>query len=200
MNLNKKSIKNPRKKQKIFSKKHYQSGDGMLTTVWGPNLWHYLHTLSFNYPTNPTLYNKKYYKQFITNLQHTLPCKHCRNNLKENFKCLPLNSLSLKNRENFSRYIYQLHELINKRLNKVSNLSYSDIRDRYELFRSRCNTANSKKKIFAKTQKKKIKEKGCIDPLYGKKSKCIISIVPQNKRKKTLTIDNKCLIGGKPKI
>ena len=26
----------------------------MLTTVWGPSMWHYLHTMSFNYPNNPT--------------------------------------------------------------------------------------------------------------------------------------------------
>ena len=31
-----------------FSKKDYSSGDGMLTTVWGPSLWHYLHIMSFN--------------------------------------------------------------------------------------------------------------------------------------------------------
>ena len=30
-------------------KKDYLSGDGMLTSVWGPSLWHYLHTMSFNY-------------------------------------------------------------------------------------------------------------------------------------------------------
>ena len=41
------SVKN---KKRAFTKKQYNSGDGMLTTVWGPGLWHYLHTMSFNYP------------------------------------------------------------------------------------------------------------------------------------------------------
>ena len=31
----------------------------MLTSVWGPGMWHYLHTMSFIYPTNPTKQDKK---------------------------------------------------------------------------------------------------------------------------------------------
>ena len=33
-----------------FNKDDYESGDGMLTSVWGPSLWHSIHTMSFNYP------------------------------------------------------------------------------------------------------------------------------------------------------
>ena len=47
------------KKKRIFTKKNYMSGDGMLTAVWGPSMWHYLHTMSFNYPVNPTEDDKK---------------------------------------------------------------------------------------------------------------------------------------------
>ena len=36
--------------RQTFSGKDYMSGDGMLTTVWGPAMWHFLHTMSFNYP------------------------------------------------------------------------------------------------------------------------------------------------------
>ena len=35
-------------KKRVFSKKDYSSGDGMLTSVWGPSLWHSLHTISFS--------------------------------------------------------------------------------------------------------------------------------------------------------
>ena len=42
-----------------YTKKHYSSGDGMLTTVWGPPMWHFLHTVSFNYPVEPTCNQKK---------------------------------------------------------------------------------------------------------------------------------------------
>ena len=42
-----------------FTTEHYNSKEGMLTSVWGPSLWHYLHTMSFNYPINPTEVQKK---------------------------------------------------------------------------------------------------------------------------------------------
>ena len=37
------------------------------------------------------------------------------------------------------------------------------------------------------------KEKGCTEPLYGKKAKCIIKIVPQEEKCKTLQIDKECI-------
>ena len=61
--------KKNKKKSKRFTKKNYNSGEGMLTSVWGPSLWHYLHVMSFNYPINPLPCHKKYYKQFILNLK-----------------------------------------------------------------------------------------------------------------------------------
>jgi hypothetical protein len=182
------------KTKRVFNKKHYLSGDGMLTTIWGPNMWHYLHTMSFNYPIKPTLENKKKYKEFILNLQYTLPCKYCRINLKNNLKAHPLRNCHLKNRDAFSKYVYKLHELVNKMLNKKSGLSYCDVRERYEHFRSRCTKSDIKNKLFKfnKTKKDK-KEKGCTEPLYGKKAKCIINIVPQEQKGNTLNIDKKCI-------
>lgn len=155
----------------------------MLTTVWGPGMWHYLHTMSFNYPVNPTKEQKKHYKDFIYSLVNVLPCRHCRDNLKKNLKKMPINQDSLRNRETFSRYVYNLHELVNKMLGKKSNLSYCDVRERYEHFRSRCTVPVKIKKI----------ESGCTEPLYGQKAKCQIKIVPQTEKGKTLTIDKKCI-------
>jgi hypothetical protein len=164
-----------------YSEKEYKSGEGMLTTVWGPSLWHFLHTMSFNYPIEPTKEQKKYYFDFILSLKEVLPCKYCRMNLKKNFKAVPLKMSSMKDRESFSRYIYNLHEHINKMLGKKSNLTYDDVRERYEHFRARC------------TVKRVVKEKGCTESLYkGEKSKCIIKIVPQSKKCKTFQMNRSC--------
>jgi hypothetical protein len=189
------------KKHRVFKKNDYNAGDGMLTTVWGPPMWHYLHTMSFNYPVNPTTEDKKHYRDFILNLQYVLPCKYCRMNLKTNLKTLPLNMSDMANRDTFSRYIYDLHELVNKLLKKTSNLSYCDVRERYEHFRARCTEEkpkvfkflkiNSINKINRKTKKKG--EQGCTEPLYGKKSKCILNIVPQDEKGKSIQIDKKCI-------
>jgi len=176
------------KKTKTFSKKDYVSSDGFLTSVWGPMLWSYLHTMSFNYPNEPTAENKKHYRDFVLNLRHVMPCKFCRMNLVKNLKDLPLTMEHMKNRETFSKYIYNLHELVNKMLNKQSGLTYEDVRDRYENFRSRC---TNEKQVVLEEEKKK--EKGCTVPLYGKKSKCVIKIVPQEEKQDTFQMDKKCI-------
>lgn len=191
----KRAIKKKRKTKKIYNKKEYNSGDGMLTSVWGPSLWHYLHTMSFNYPVHPTKKDKENYKNFIYSLKTNLPCKYCRINMKKNLKHVPLNSKALKNRENFSKWMYHFHEHVNKMLGKKSGLKYCQVRDRYEHFRARCTIDLKKeeiKEIIIKKKKQK-KEKGCTDPLYGKKSKCLIRIVPKENREKTLKIDKQCI-------
>jgi hypothetical protein len=185
---------NIRKNQKrVFTKKDYNAGDGMLTSVWGPPMWHYLHTMSFNYPVNPTPEDKKHYREFVLNLQYVLPCKYCRMNLKTNLKTMPLNMSHMANRDTFSRYIYNLHELVNKLLKKKSNLSYCDVRERYEHFRSRCTEEKPKLFKVLKTKTLKKSEKGCTEPLYGKKSKCVLNIVPQDDKINTIQIDEKCI-------
>ena len=167
-------------KIKKYNSDEYNSGDGMLTTIWGPPMWHFLHTMSFNYPVNPTRTDKKHYMNFIKSLVNLLPCKYCRENIKQNFIKLPINLSSMKNRYTFSKYVYDLHEHINKMLNKSSGLSYDDVRERYEHFRARCT-------------KKKVKvEKGCTESLYGEKAKCIIKIVPQSNKCKTFQMNSTC--------
>ena len=169
----------------VFNATEYESNDGMLTTVWGPPLWHYLHTMSFNYPVKPTPKDKKNYRDFVLNLENVLPCGKCRKNLEGNLRKLPLLRQHMKTRGTFSKYIFDLHELVNKMLKKKSHLTFETVRDRYEHFRSRC-TQNTKK-----TRKKK-SEKGCTEPLTGEKSKCVLHIVPRSKECETFQIDKQC--------
>ena len=181
------------KKHRIFKKGDFYSGDGFLTSVWGPALWHSLHIMSFNYPVNPSQEDKEHYRDFVLSLEHVLPCKYCRQNLKTNFKSMPLTMDKMKDRDSFSRYIYELHELVNRMLKKKSNLTYCDVRERYEHFRSRCTEEKPIIFKYSKQTRKNKKEKGCTEPLYGKKSKCIIKIVPQDTKEKTMQIDKKCI-------
>ena len=184
---------NKTKKKYIFNKKDYNAGDGMMTSVWGAPMWHYLHTMSFNYPVEPTIQNKKHYRDFVLNLRNVLPCKYCRINLANNLKKKPLMMCHMKSRETFSRYIYELHETVNRMLNKKSNLTYCDVRERYEHFRSRCTDEKPKVFTFKKTTTRRKKEKGCTEPLYGKKAKCVINIVPQEDKTATFQMDKKCI-------
>lgn len=165
----------------------------MLTGSWGPAIWHYLHMMSFNYPVDPTADDKNHYRDFILSLQYVLPCKYCRINLTNNFKKKPLQMCYMANRETFSRYVYELHETINRMLHKKSGLSYCDVRERYEHFRSRCTEENPNVFKFNRTLKNRKKETGCTEPLYGKKSKCIINIVPHEDKAETFNMDKKCI-------
>ena len=169
----------------------------MLTAVWGPGMWHYLHTMSFNYPVSPTPEDKKHYRDFILNLQYVLPCGKCRKNLKKNFKILPLRMSVMASRTTFSKYIYRLHEVINKMLHKESGLTYEMVRERYEHFRARCARPFSELKLeqletsAASTIVKD--ERGCTEPLYGEKSKCVLKIIPDRVKCQTMEIDKQCI-------
>jgi hypothetical protein len=187
------NINNKTKKIYTYSKNDYNSGDGMLTTVFGPPMWTFLHIMSFNYPVKPTTENKKHYRDFVYNLRNVLPCKYCRINLTNNLKKKPLLMCHMKSRATFSKYIYELHELVNKMLGKKSHLTYCDVRERYEHFRSRCTEEKQKIFTFKNSKTRKKKEKGCTEPLYGKKSKCIINIVPQEDKTSTFQMDKKCI-------
>jgi hypothetical protein len=198
------------KNNKTFKRTDFASGDGMVTKIWGPLAWTFLHTMSFNYPVHPTEDDKKHYKDYVYNLRYVLPCKYCRINLTNNLKKKPLLMCHMKNRGTFSRYIYELHELVNKMLGKKSGLSYCDVRERYEQFRSRC--TEEKPRIFKfeterqtinknnKKNKTMKKEKGCTEPLYGKKSKCVINIVPQEDKVATFNMDRKCIKTREPNM
>ena len=68
-------------------------------------------------------------------------------------------------------------------LGKKSGLSFEEIKDRYEHFRARCVNEKIQTKL----------ENGCIKPLYGKKSKCILKIVPADVKCETLEINKECM-------
>jgi Erv1 / Alr family len=172
-----------KKKHLHFLEEDYRSNDGMLTSIWGPSTWHLLHCISFNYPIEPTQEQKTKYMEFVKSLQNVLPCGKCRNNLAKNLKKLPLQMHHMSSRDTFSRYIYTLHETVNEMLCKHSGLSFEEVRDRYEHFRARC--VATKKTSNTKTRKTK-KENGCVKPYYGnKKQKCILRIVPDDKKCKS---------------
>jgi len=174
----------------VYAEKDYDSNNGFLTPVWGPSMWHVLHTISFNYPAKPTDCQKRKYREFIMNLKHVLPCGKCRKNLYKNMEKLPLTMKHMKSRATFSRYIYDLHEVVNDMLNKKSGLTYEDVKERYEHFRARCAVSGGKTK---KRLPKHKKEEGCVQPLVGEKAKCILKIVPQDTKCETFQVDEKCV-------
>ena len=166
-----------------YTRKAYNSRNGMMTSIWGPPMWHVLHTISFNYPVEPTKQDKENYKEFIGTLKHVLPCGKCRANFVDNLKVVPLREKELSSRDAFSRWMYRLHEHINDMLGKKSGLDYESVRERYEHFRARCGKPLP------------TREAGCTKAMKGrKKTKCVLKIVPHDDDCATMSIDERCKI------
>ena len=197
-----------------FCAADYGSGNGMLTDVWGPAQWHVLHTMSFNYPVRPTREQRRAYRDHVLGLRNVLPCGKCRENLALNLARLPLRASHMASRATFSRYVYDLHELVNRMLGKTSGLSYEQVRDRYEEFRARCAAgsatsaaapssatsaaAPSSAPSSATPRSTGGGENGCTEPILGVKQRCLIRIVPKTTAGDTLTVDDRCHVARNP--
>lgn len=182
---------------KTFGESDYASNDGMLTSVWGPPLWHALHTISFNYPARPDRATRRKYYRFMRSLGDVLPCRYCRENYTGNVQALNFGPHHFKNRDTFSRYVYNLHEHVNTMLGKTSHLTYEKVRRRYENFRSRCLADPTQAACAAGAPAPAPDapvEKGCTEPLHGTKSKCIMRIVPKESTHRTFAMDQKCCV------
>ena len=171
-------------KEYVFDKEDYESGNGFSTYIWGPCMWYFLHTMSFNYPVKPTSLDKKHYMTFLKSLQYVLPCKTCRENYSKNIKSseCKLNMAVMKNRNSLSRWLCKLHNKINTQLCKKKEMKYEVCRDFYEQFRARC------------TKPKGKQHSGCSEPFHkGIKSRTVLRIVPRKSKIPTLDVDKKCL-------
>jgi hypothetical protein len=177
----------------LFTNNDYNSDSGMQSAVWGPAVWHILHITSFNYPVKPTESDKKHYTDWLMSFQYTLPCVYCRDNFKNNLKNAKFTQSAMKNRATFSRFIYEFHNCVNKMLEKTIHISFNDVRDRYEHFRSRC--VDTKKPPPSADGK----ERGCVGALHGTKSKCVIRIVPKTSKQTGFKMDSKCKTKNKLK-
>ena len=72
--------------------------------VWGPPAWTFLHTVTYNYPENPTNEDKRNYLNFFDSLKHVLPCNKCKGHYKENLKKYDLNN-SLNSRQDLVKWL-----------------------------------------------------------------------------------------------
>lgn len=182
------------KHQVTFTEEHFNSNDGMMTSIWGPCLWHTLHTISFNYPIKPLYADMIRYFNFFKSLKHVLPCGACRTNYADNLLKLNFGLHCFNNRTSMSLFVYDLHELVNAHLGKTSNLSYADVRNRFEVFRARCLVEPVPLNNDARSEDATVASSGCTNPMVGVKSKCVLSIVPYKKKCNTFNISKACTI------
>lgn len=98
---------------------------------WGPKMWYTLHVISLQYPDNPSNEEKKAAFNLIYSLEHLLPCTICKDHLRGHLSKNPLTFDQLSNKNTFSKYVYDLHENVNKQLGKSSKIKFEDIKKLY---------------------------------------------------------------------
>ena len=102
-----------------------------MTIKWGPIYWNYLHMVSLKYPDNPSMKDIKTHLDLVKNFMNTLPCSKCRQDIR-NF--ININDLqkNLKNKETFSKYIWELHNKVNRKISK-REISFKEFTNLYSL-------------------------------------------------------------------
>ena len=122
----------------------------MNPSFWGNSAWKFLHSITFNYGDengNPTKKEKTIYKAYFNLVPYILPCDTCR----ESFLCVvkenPIDK-HLKNRYSLIKWLYILHNKVNKKLEKDEH-SEINFKQFYELYQKEQNINNiNRDKIY----------------------------------------------------
>lgn len=100
-------------------------------SIWGPSFWLFLHSMSANYPDNPTPKVSNNMKQFITSIPLVLPCEFCAKHCEQfiNRPFVNLNDVCSSKNKLFS-FFYHLHNNVNL-INNKALAPYWEVRGKY---------------------------------------------------------------------
>lgn len=112
----------------------------MQSDKWGSHAWEFLHTVTFDYPEEPSPIDKQHFYNLFSNLQYTLPCVHCRNSYKVFFKHINIDDY-LDSRYGLVFWLYIIHNLVNIKLDKPTAI-FSEVVKKYQDLRARCGKVN----------------------------------------------------------
>lgn len=90
---------------------------GISPKVFGPFMWATIHYICLGAPDKLTDQDKSAYTNFFNNLPYIMPCKSCGEHLKQNLITLPISN-SLNTKEDLFKWSVDLHNLVNKQINK----------------------------------------------------------------------------------
>jgi len=160
----------------------------MMTKVWGPPGWSFLHSITFGYPLeinkmNPEhLEKKNFYKNFFYNLGKVLPCKYCRESYDKYFKELPIDNF-LNNRKDLCLWLYLVHNKVNDKLGvpKCDIPSFNEVTQKYESYRAQCTKTTNDERL-------KNIEKGCIKPADGISKKSILTVITNENKNSNIIL------------
>ena len=101
----------------------------MQTAKWGPSAWKLLHYITFKAPRRPlSPAEQQVYQEFFTLIGDILPCVYCRRSYKEFIQELPID---VSSGEAMCKWLYLVHNKVNKKLDKTDIPSYREVTRRY---------------------------------------------------------------------
>ena len=102
--------------------------NGLMTKVWGPAGWLFLHCISFGYPENPQTYDLEHghpvgstrvaYRRFFQELGNVFPCRYCRDSYKDFVRDDPVDP-HLGSRDELVTWFWRIHNRVNEKLGLV---------------------------------------------------------------------------------
>lgn len=104
--------------------------------IWGWDAWKFFHRAGFAYPENPTESEKEKMRRVLANFDIMLPCPMCSLHYIDYFN-RTFNDSVLESSETLSRWIYDLHESVNKRFGIDSKVKFEDVRGLVNKFPTR---------------------------------------------------------------
>ena len=117
----------------------------MNSEIWGRELWHSLHIITFNYPVDPTNEDKINYDNFFKNIQFIIPCIKCQKHYRENLVKYPIR---LNTKIDLIKWLIDIHNEVNISLNKKI-LNYDEAMNIYT------NLINQNKRINVNQEESK---------------------------------------------
>lgn len=128
---------------------------GLLTKIWGPPMWESIHAITFNYPENPTEDDIKHYRDVLYNFGYVLPCSYCSKSYNEYIKnsSVALTPERMKNRDTLTRWGYDLHNIVNAKLGVTYDITYEEVKEKYESYRFKCSPTDDMKCVMTAKEK-----------------------------------------------
>lgn len=126
--------------KKLDDKNNPDSNNGLITSIWGEHAWEYAHSVTFNYPIEPSEEDIKIYYNFFIYFGKTLPCGLCvisYNDFVSNGET-KLTKDKLKSRATLVKWFYDIHNRVNKKLGIDYGVSFGELCYKYESYRARC--------------------------------------------------------------
>jgi hypothetical protein len=105
----------------------------MQSNIWGRHAWEFAHTITFNYPAQPTKTDQNNIKGFFDYFGPNLPCSICRESFNYFYEHIPIDEF-VGSRYGVVYWLYIMHSLVNYKLNK-RNITYSELIYKYENIR-----------------------------------------------------------------